>query len=709
MSTLAIISLISPLMLWGAAAAALPIAAHLMHRRAVNRITFPTIRLLHEAAASQSRLFRLRRLLLLLLRCIAIALITLAFARPIWTDVPVSAAGNGNKAAVVVVLDVSASTAQRSGGISAIERLRGAAQNALTDGDADVEAGDIVYAGAHPEAAFPQLVPNLQSLRDELRRAEPTQQRADLLAAVGLASDLLADHKGPRRITVVSDMQKTNWAELLATPLAESLAQRSIRLTIAAPPTASAPVNAALSNPHLQPGRPLATRPAQLIATLTDFTAQQRTVEVTAEIDGHFAGSRRVTTQPNQPIEFAFEVTFDTAGEHRVTLTIPDDDFAADNRVYLIARVSQRVPIVVVGDDDAAEPTGTTFFLTRALAPHGDATDPLDVRHLRSDQLNAAALADTEAVLIGDIGALIPGAVAALRDYTAGGGGVLMFCGTGPVGANATVLQQSAGAEPLVPWTPVGARDLASSEGALAITDGAWSSPALLAFDERSQDSLAHIRFKRIFTAGSPRTTAATLLRFADSSPALSVQSFRRGKFALANFSPEPASGDLVQQPIFVALVHSLVDDLRPRDDGHRSITVGKSLIHSLPLVSATEELRVLDPDGRVATASVTPGKSSTTVNLSMTTLPGFYTVERSGKPVAGYAANLDERESDLRTVDAAQLASLAASTKAIDVQSTTDGRAASSERGLQIWPYLVEAALIAVSVELLLLSFWKR
>lgn len=133
MVTLGFLSLTAPVMLGGLALLALPIAAHLLNRRAQRRVVFPSIALLAATRASQSQLFKLRRLLLLLLRCAIVAMIVLAFVQPTWIGPEAAAAPDGADSATVVVLDASASTAQRVGGVAAIELMRAAGARALED------------------------------------------------------------------------------------------------------------------------------------------------------------------------------------------------------------------------------------------------------------------------------------------------------------------------------------------------------------------------------------------------------------------------------------------------------------------------------------------------------------------------------------------------------------------------------------------------
>ncbi|MEM9883802.1 MAG: BatA domain-containing protein, partial [Planctomycetota bacterium] len=118
MTTLAFLSLTTPAMLWGAALVAGPVAAHLLTRRARRRVVFPSVALLASAAAGSASGYRLRRWVLLLLRCLVVLAVVAAFVRPLWTGVRGngsaaaggSGAGTSGGVAEVVVLDLGVST-----------------------------------------------------------------------------------------------------------------------------------------------------------------------------------------------------------------------------------------------------------------------------------------------------------------------------------------------------------------------------------------------------------------------------------------------------------------------------------------------------------------------------------------------------------------------------------------------------------------------
>ena len=72
---LAAISLMIPAMLGGLALLSLPVLAHLLNRRARRTVVFPNVSMLVASSASHSSLFKLRRWILLLLRCLAVILL----------------------------------------------------------------------------------------------------------------------------------------------------------------------------------------------------------------------------------------------------------------------------------------------------------------------------------------------------------------------------------------------------------------------------------------------------------------------------------------------------------------------------------------------------------------------------------------------------------------------------------------------------------
>ena len=79
------LSAVHPLLLWGALAIAAPIIIHLLNKRKFRLIDWAAMDFLLEADRRNRRRVRLENLILLLLRCLAVALIAFLVARPFLT------------------------------------------------------------------------------------------------------------------------------------------------------------------------------------------------------------------------------------------------------------------------------------------------------------------------------------------------------------------------------------------------------------------------------------------------------------------------------------------------------------------------------------------------------------------------------------------------------------------------------------------------
>jgi len=98
-----------PAFLIGLAAASLPILIHLLNRRRLQRIQFPAVRFILLSQKRISRSYRLRHWLLLALRTLAVVLLVLLLANPIFQTGAGLFAGGGPVAAVLLLARTSLS------------------------------------------------------------------------------------------------------------------------------------------------------------------------------------------------------------------------------------------------------------------------------------------------------------------------------------------------------------------------------------------------------------------------------------------------------------------------------------------------------------------------------------------------------------------------------------------------------------------------
>src|SRR5215207_9785393 len=100
---------LAPLYIAGLVALSLPILFHLIRRTPQGRQAFSSLMFLQPSPPRLTRRSRLSNILLLILRAAALALLALAFARPLFQNRAEADPGAGRSKRVAILVDTSAS------------------------------------------------------------------------------------------------------------------------------------------------------------------------------------------------------------------------------------------------------------------------------------------------------------------------------------------------------------------------------------------------------------------------------------------------------------------------------------------------------------------------------------------------------------------------------------------------------------------------
>src|SRR5262249_30794709 len=141
------LSFANPWMLAGLLAVGLPVLIHFLTRARPRRIAFPPFKLLVEACAGQQAVHRLRTIVLLTVRTLAVLALVLLFSRPFLKPSGAMASADTNKR-VVLVLDSSLSMRAVQRGVPLFARAQAEAADVLRALETGSEAA-IILAGAN--------------------------------------------------------------------------------------------------------------------------------------------------------------------------------------------------------------------------------------------------------------------------------------------------------------------------------------------------------------------------------------------------------------------------------------------------------------------------------------------------------------------------------------------------------------------------------
>src|SRR5205823_6635775 len=113
---------LTPFMLAGVLAAAIPVAIHLFFRSRYRTVPWAAMKFLLTAVEQTSRRLKFQELLLLLLRMAVLVMLAIAFARPILSMV--GGTGRGDAVDAVFVFDTSFSMGAQDGAKTRMQRAQ---------------------------------------------------------------------------------------------------------------------------------------------------------------------------------------------------------------------------------------------------------------------------------------------------------------------------------------------------------------------------------------------------------------------------------------------------------------------------------------------------------------------------------------------------------------------------------------------------------
>ncbi len=332
----------APGALAGLAAVILPIAAHLWSRRMGPPAVFPSIRLVLAADRRVTRRRQWRDRLLLLIRCLVVAMIVLAAARPQWRtrEAQAAAAADAKGTHHVLILDASTSMQRAERGRSLFDRARDQAVDVLRKLDADARA-TIILADAQPHPLWPEPTDRLDALAHALSKVEPGYGHAQLNRALAMVDQRAVVHWfTDGQATAASDIDR---------PVTEH------RVGEAAPTA-----NLALAAPRLDPPRPIVGHAAAFAFDVVNHAGQPATV--TLQLAGPFgAVARQVDLAPRGRTTVTQAIRFNNTSPAALSARLPDDAFNLDNTLSVVALPRRPWRVAVIGPDVVA--------LSRAVEP----------------------------------------------------------------------------------------------------------------------------------------------------------------------------------------------------------------------------------------------------------------------------------------------------------------------------------------------------
>ena len=666
-------SFLTPTFLVGLAGMGLPVLIHLLTRDRVRRVEFSTLRFFVKTSGRVLRRKRFQEMLLLLLRAVVCGLLAVAFARPLLEDdngdLPVVHA----RRARVVLVDVSASMARGD----APEALRNAARDALAELSAGTDAVAVLTFAENVTIEAP-LARDFARAERAVEDLAPTEGATNIAQALGWGDAQLRRARADRRdVVLISDLQRTGWADFKADFKLTPGVQLDVRPITPDPPGPPVAV-LACSFPETAV---LDREPQTITVQLINYDPQPaQGVNVALKLGGNTA-TREVNLRGGGTAATTFRRVFDSPGDNPGTI-----ELAGRPAFYFNARVIPRIQVVLIdGGMNAGRASDAAFFVETALAPGTDVASPFETRVRSAVAVAASDLADTRVAIVVDAGRIAPAAAKALRGLLARGGGVLLMPGEGtdPAAFNATFGELA----------PCRLREVRTGRMLRAGGFGAslasidFQHPIFEVFSHPRHGDLSLPKFLRYWDVTDSQLSQV-LAKFDDNRPAVLARNVGGGVVMMLAACPDPAWTDFARQTTFLPYVWQTVKYLAARTERKTTYVVGESL-------PAPEGHTLIGPDGKADETGRFAARRA-----------GFYTLKGpDGQDAATYAVNRSPAEADPATVAADEIVQAVERTGqealAAAGQSDEGEGPRSDDRGL--WWWVIVAVAVLLVAELLL------
>jgi hypothetical protein len=674
---------LAPAALAGLLAIAIPIVIHMINRERRETIAFPSLMFLRKIPYRSVRRQKLRHLLLLAVRCLAIAIIVWAFARPFFERrMGVTAATSGGRE-VVVLLDRSYSMANGGRWARALNAARGVASQ--------LGAQDRMSVVTFATSAA-QIVPPTRDagvVQAALATARPGSEPTRYASGLRVAAQLLSASDLPRKeVVLISDFHRTGWSPNDDVPMPHGTNVRTVDVARGEKTDVAV---AGVSVARAEAGQRVV---ATVTARATNLGDEPRTVEASLELAGRVVDTKRVTVPPRGSAQVVFaSAPVSSVVSRGVVRVTPDSQPSNDVFYFTITEESGASALVVEPPRPRAN---QSLFLTRALDVADD--PPVRVASRSSDAVSATDLRGRTLIVLNE--ADLPGGTAGQRLLAQVRNGAMLLVAPGERGTLGVTPE----------WQTVLPARIGTVVDRSAGRGGRWASVdfsnALFEPFRAARADFSSVTVNRYRALQPVPDSAQVIARLDDGAPLLVERPLGAGRILIWAGTLDPAWNDLPFHPLWVPFAHQLA---------RRSMSGRESrdwfvAPHALDL-AGEGTVTVESPAG--SRVRLAPDSQRTTVELRE---QGFYEI-RGGSTAIGagrpIAVNVDLAESDLSHIDPAEL--VAAITDRAARGATTSatapflGTAEELERRQAIWWYLLLAAMLLLAGETLLSNRLSR
>jgi Ca2+/Na+ antiporter len=710
-------SFLNPSILIGLAAIAIPILIHLLNLRKIRKIEFSTLMFLKEIQKSKMRRIKLKQILLLLLRILAIVFLVLSFSRPVYEGY----AGNSDAAAkstTLIFIDDSFSMNARDNDGLYLSQAKESVKKVL---DAHKESDEIylIPTSKIPFKGEKFLFDNFKELTDSLNKVKINYKPSSVSEILNYSNKIFGETKNSRKeIYLISDFQKNNFGSGTVLPEDfKNIKDNSVNtylIKIGKRVVNNLSLDSfTVVSKLLEKDREIKIK--IFLDNHSEFNVRNKTINL--YIENELKGEKAVDVSSFEKKEVEFDFKQDKTGSINGVLELVqsefgDDEIIQDNKYYFTLFIPDKFNIAFIEDYSSDYKFLELAFQTASKILSDSINRRSKLFNINYEKSINDNIFKNNVVFISNKKNFSDEEANILKDYVSTGGGVFFFLGNNIDAANYnnTIFNK---------LNTLRIDKLNADKDAnenLKFDKVDFENPVL---SEVFQNQKLNITADK-FNIESPKINSYYELQINESSnpiitfnnnwPFLVESKFSKGRIIVCAV---PATNDLSDFPlktIFVPLIIRSVYYLGNNFEYQKNYVVGNSNLISV--IGLKNVSKIILPDKSIEELKIDLTNSSENyLNLpysEMTSQPGNYLLEDSLGATSGFSFNHNPIESNPDNMNEDELIKFFSgneikNVKVIEPNENISEAIKQSNTGINLWKYFLALAILFILAELFL------
>lgn len=669
-----------PSFLWALGILAIPIIIHLFYFRRFKRVEFSNVRMLKEIKEETASRSKLKNLLVLLSRLLAIAALVFAFAQPFLSDGKKIKKGNN---AVSVFVDNSFSMNATQNDIPLIDIAKEKAReivNAYSDQD-QIQILTHDFEGRHQRLVSKE---DALALVDQIEPSPEVKSMDLILARQAQALNLGEENKVS---FIVSDFQRS-----VADTEAEIDTSYELNLVpIQTAQEANITIDSAwFDSPVAMPNQnnKLNVR----ITNYSDDVADGLRLSLTQGQEEKPLGSLSINARAT--IEDTVNISFLKTGYQDAILKISDYPVQFDDTYYLSFYAKEKISVLSINEASG----------NRYISAMFEALPTFNIINESANQVKYDQLGNNDLVILNDLSAISSGLSSELTDYVMEGGNLLIFPSKRSDIDSYNRMLGRLETDRLGEWT-----DTERKVNRVNTDEFVFSEVYL----DRNRNNLKLPTTQGNFNlSGFQSASQERLLTYRDGKVMLAKYAKGRGNVYLSSAPLDNEYNDIaINAEIFVPMLYKMA--LASGVKQEIAYTIGKDEVITIDHNNQSADLVYhIKGASEFIPAQTNAGNTTFLTTNNQIRNAGFYDVTLGEQRISRLAYNYDRKESDLRYMSADELRSQYEDWKLNVMESQLNADIGNmvkeSNNGIPLWRWCVILALVFLAIEQLLLRFWK-